>query len=139
MFSLRTTMCHGDNRSGHGSAARELLRFTPLEKAVPTYPELLQVSNLANFRYSKGCPTGALGGVISFGRSKDSGRRTAGKCTAPLQAQGAAGRHHQRGQAALVLHEARREDAHEAGAGTQTQPQEGPQGTGRVEHFRLEY
>ena len=90
------------------------------------------VSNLADFRYSRGCPTGALGGVISFGRSKDSRRRTAGECTAPLQAQGAAGRHHQGSQAALVLHEARREDAHEAGVGPQAQSQESPQGTDRL-------
>src|SRR5882724_4450649 len=68
--------------------------------------------------------TGPIWGCSSVGRSKTSRGRVPRKCIASLQAQGATGRHHQGGQAALLLPEAGREEARERSTSAQTQSKE---------------
>src|SRR6185437_6008386 len=77
-------------------------------------------------------PTGTGWGCIKFGGSSIARGRVAGKRPPPFQAQGAAGRHHQGGQASLLLPEARRKKARQGSLGPQTQPQESAQRTGIV-------
>ena len=67
--------------------------------------------------------TGPVWGCSSVGRSKTSRGRVPRKCIASLQAQGATGRHHQGGQASLLLPEAGREEAREGSTGAQAQPE----------------
>src|SRR5580658_9629643 len=68
-------------------------------------------------------PFGRVWGCSSVGRSEIARGRVPRECTAALQAQGAAGRHHQGGQAALLLPQTRRKEAREGSIGAETQPE----------------
>src|SRR5579872_4948012 len=76
-------------------------------------------------------------GVCRFGRSSASRGRVVGERPAPLQTQGATGRHYQGGQAPLLLPEARRKKACESCAGSQASPQEDTQRTGLTQEEPL--
>src|ERR1700686_994013 len=67
---------------------------------------------------------GPVWGCSSVGRSKTSRGRVPRKRITSLQAQGATGRHHQGGQASLLLPEAGRKEARKRGTGAQAQPKE---------------
>jgi len=69
-------------------------------------------------------------GVCQFGRSETSRGRIPRERSAPVQAQGATGRHYQGGQAPLLLPEARREKARQGRARSQASSQENTQRTG---------
>ena len=71
--------------------------------------------------------TGPVWGCSSVGGSQTSRGRIPRKCVASLQAQSATGRHHQGGQASLLLPEARREEAGERSIGPQAQQEESTQ------------
>ena len=83
----------------------------------------------ANLAITNGVQMGRVWGCSTVGRSQNSRGRVPRKCLAPFQAQSATGRHHQGGQASLLLPEAGREKARKRSAGSQTQPQESSQGT----------
>ena len=67
---------------------------------------------------------------IYFGGDSSSGGRTPRERATPVQAEGTNGRHYQGSEASLVLPEARREKACQGSPRTQTEPEEGSQGTG---------
>ena len=69
-------------------------------------------------------------GGDGFGRSSTARRRIGGKRAPSLQAQGSDGRHHQGSEASLVLPEAGREAAGEAGLGEKACPKKAAQRRG---------
>ena len=73
--------------------------------------------------------TGPVWGCSSVGRSKTSRGRVPRKCIASLQAQSATGRHHQGGQASLLLPEAGRKEARKGSTGAQAQQEKSTQRT----------
>src|SRR5436309_16028139 len=74
--------------------------------------------------------TGRVWGCSSAGRRQTPRGRRPRECNASLQAQGATERHHEGGQASLVLPKAGREEAGEASIGRQRLQEEGPHSTG---------
>ncbi len=68
--------------------------------------------------------------VLPFGGGSRTGRRAAGKCFAPIQAEGAAGGHHQGSEASLLLPEARREETRQGSFGAQAESQKGSKRAG---------
>src|SRR6266403_2372777 len=88
-----------------------------LEAFSPRENGIYHLTCAGNLAITNPVQTGPVWGCSSVGRSKTSRGRVPRKCIATLQAQGAAGRHYQGGQASLLLPEAGREEARQGGFG----------------------